>query len=59
MIWEDEPLPATRDALDAAGIAVITFQPAANRPDSGDYLGVMEANRQRMEAVTSASPYSQ
>lgn len=56
MIWEDEPLPATRDALEESGISVITFQPAANRPDGGDYLGVMEANRQRMEAVTSASP---
>ena len=57
MIWEDDPLPAPRDALEDGGIAVITFQLAANRPASGDYLDVMEANQRRMEeAATSASP---
>ena len=55
MIWEDDPLPATRDALEDGGISVITFQPAANRPESGDYLDVMESNRRRMEAASSAS----
>jgi zinc transport system substrate-binding protein len=56
MIWEDDPLPSTRDALEEGGISLITFQPAANRPESGDYLDVMEANRRRMEAASPASP---
>jgi zinc transport system substrate-binding protein len=56
MIWEDDPLPSTRDALEASGIAVVTFHTAANRPESGDYLSVMKANQRSIEAATSTSP---
>jgi zinc transport system substrate-binding protein len=44
MLWEGEPLAETREKLAAKGIKSIVFDPCGNRPEAGDYLGVMEKN---------------
>jgi zinc transport system substrate-binding protein len=49
MLWEDEPLGETEARLSGSGIASVPFQTAANRPEEGDYLGVMRANAARLE----------
>jgi ABC-type Zn uptake system ZnuABC Zn-binding protein ZnuA len=49
MLWEAEPLAATRTRLSELGITSIVFATAANVPASGDYLDVMRANLQRLQ----------
>ena len=57
MIWEDDPMPSTREQLEASGVSVVTFRTAANRPTSGDFLSVMTDNLRRLsDAVTAAPP---
>ncbi len=49
MLWEAEPLPQTRERMEALGVKVVVFAPAASRPDSGDYLSVMRDNVTNLE----------
>jgi hypothetical protein len=51
MIWEDEPLISTAQRLSDAGITSVHFHTVANRPDKGDYLGVMKENTERLESM--------
>ena len=51
MIWEGEPLEATRAALLERGIESVVFAPCGNRPASGDWLSVMRANLQALAQV--------
>jgi zinc transport system substrate-binding protein len=51
MIWEADPLPETEAKLAAMGIAIVVFDPCATKPASGDYLGVMQANLQRLKTA--------
>ncbi|MFZ0468162.1 MAG: metal ABC transporter substrate-binding protein [Thiogranum sp.] len=44
MLWEKPPLPEIAQQLDSLGIAIVVFDPCANRPASGDFLSVMQAN---------------
>jgi len=48
MLWEDEPRKETAGKLRQAGVLSIPFQTASNRPDSGDYFDVMDANVGRL-----------
>jgi len=48
MIWEGEPLPETARELEARGLRSIVFSPAGNRPEAGDFLGVMQGNAARL-----------
>ena len=49
MLWEAEPLPATRARLKELGIEVVVFRPLANRPAEGDFLSGMSANIDRLK----------
>ena len=51
MLWEAEPLPDTVGRLRELGVASVVFDPAGNRPGEGDYLSVMQANLDRLEAA--------
>jgi zinc transport system substrate-binding protein len=51
MIWEDEPLPSTAQRLSDAGISSVSFHTAANKPDEGDFLSVMNANITRIDEL--------
>jgi zinc transport system substrate-binding protein len=52
MLWEAEPMTATRDRLAREfGISSIVFSPCANTPDVDDYMSVMRANAQRLSAI--------
>lgn len=48
MIWEDSPGEVTADQLEQLGVLPIPFHTASNRPDSGDYFDIMNANIDRM-----------
>ena len=50
MLWEAEPLPEVAERLRAMGIESIVFDPAGNLPASGDFLEVMTANAEKLEA---------
>ncbi len=52
MIWEDSPTAENIAALDAIGVQSVVFSPCANRPDEGDWLAVMKANLENLEALT-------
>jgi zinc transport system substrate-binding protein len=49
MLWEDEPLAATRQQLADRGIEVVVFRPLANRPPHGDFTSEMTANIARLK----------
>lgn len=51
MIWEDEPSEANVAAVATLGLKNVVFAPCANRPAEGDWLAVMKANVERLEAM--------
>jgi zinc transport system substrate-binding protein len=44
MLWEAQPLQATREKLEARGVAILVFAIAGNRPTSGDFFSTMRDN---------------
>jgi zinc transport system substrate-binding protein len=44
MLWEKPPLSEIAQQLDSMAIGIVVFDPCANRPASGDFLSVMQAN---------------
>jgi zinc transport system substrate-binding protein len=54
MLWEAEPLPQTRDRLAAVGLRLAVFDPAGNRPATGDYFSVMRRNIVSLETAANA-----
>lgn len=55
MLWEDGPLPATADRLRRMGIEPVVFETCAARPAMGDYLTLMNENRERVAGATPAN----
>jgi zinc transport system substrate-binding protein len=53
MIWEGRPMQGSVDKLESEGIKSLVFDPCANVPDQGDFLGVM---RQNVENLKKAFP---
>ena len=53
-ISEADPLPETAARLQELGVRVLVFDPAANRPDRGDYMSVMSENVRRLAAAFAA-----
>jgi zinc transport system substrate-binding protein len=51
MIWESEPHPQSVRRLRGMGVESIVFNPAANRPDEGDFLSVMRQNVKHLQQV--------
>ena len=48
MIWEGSPDPAIVMELQKRGLDSVVFEPGANLPGQGDYLGIMRANLKRL-----------
>ncbi len=48
MIWEDEPLGEIRSKLEKLNVLISVFDPCANKPESGDFIEVMNANIERL-----------
>jgi zinc transport system substrate-binding protein len=53
MIWENQPLAPTAKRLSDAGIASVTFDTLANKPEQGDYLSGMRENAKQLESKLS------
>ena len=51
-VWEGDPLPGHIEALKGLGLTSLVVSPCGNRPESGDFLSVMEANVAAINAVT-------
>jgi zinc transport system substrate-binding protein len=51
MIWETEAVAETDVMLEAVGVRSVAFDPCANRPDEGDWLGTMCRNVSNMKAI--------
>jgi zinc transport system substrate-binding protein len=52
MLWEATPLDETRQLLASEyGVGSVVFDPCGNRPESGDYISVMRANVESLEAL--------
>ena len=51
MIWEGEPKGKTKALLRERGIQSLVFNPAANTPDNGDYLEVMNKNADNLKGA--------
>jgi zinc transport system substrate-binding protein len=51
LLWEGEPLPEIKDRLSALGIRSVVFDPCGNRPESGDFLSVMQQNLRNIQSI--------
>jgi hypothetical protein len=51
MLWEDEPKGKTKALLKERGIQTLVFNPAANIPEKGDYLEIMNENADNLEGA--------
>ncbi len=49
MIWEGTPDRQTVDELKKLGLDSLSFDPCANRPETGDFLSVMQENILNLE----------
>ena len=50
-LWEGDPRPGHIESLGAMGLTSVVLTPCGNRPSSGDFLSVMEANIAALEAA--------
>ena len=55
MIWEDTPSEANIAALEKLGVKSVVVAPCANRPAEGNWLEVMKANVERLEALLTSA----
>jgi zinc transport system substrate-binding protein len=55
LIWEAEPLPETRRALEARGLPSVVFAPAASTRAEGDFLDEMRRNAAAFESLSAGS----
>ncbi len=55
MVWENEPLDATRDRLAELGIVSVVYDPCANVPADGDFLATQRKNLAAMAKIYAAS----
>ena len=53
MIWEAAPLAQSKEQLAELGVSSLVYDPAATRPESGDWLTVMRGN---IENLRRAAP---
>jgi zinc transport system substrate-binding protein len=51
MIWEGEPIQTSVARLKTLGINSLVFDPCGNRPDKGDFLGVMKQNVENLKGA--------
>jgi zinc transport system substrate-binding protein len=51
MLWEGEPTPETRSALEERGVRVAVFPTMANHSDAGDFVGAMWAAIDQLSAA--------
>ncbi len=56
MLWEAQPDAKTVEKLQSLGVHSIVFNPAANQPDSGDFLSIMQENVQRLKSINTPNP---
>jgi zinc transport system substrate-binding protein len=52
MLWEGEPAAESVALLKQMGIGSEVFAPCGNRPETGDFVTMMEANVKALEGVT-------
>ncbi len=52
MLWEQTPPSESIEKLKSLGIDSVVFDPCGNRPDTGDFLTVMQENIKRLDAVS-------
>ncbi len=55
MLWEAEPLAATRPRLRILGVRSVVYAPCGNTPAEGDWLEVMIQNADRLESILNAT----
>jgi zinc transport system substrate-binding protein len=53
MLWEAEPNPDIAAKLKGLGVGSLVFDPGANRPESGDFLTVMQRNVENLKTAFS------
>lgn len=49
MPWAAEPSPEIASKLKQLGIAAVAFEPCTNKPESGNFLGIMKRNLERID----------
>ena len=54
LVWEGDPSSEMVSALEARGVTSVVFKPVANRDPEGDFLAVMAANIDRLDAAVDA-----
>ena len=49
MLWEDEPLPETRERLEEMGLELIIIRPGFSMPESGSFMDILKANLNELQ----------
>lgn len=49
MIWEGSPHPEANSRLEGLGVKSLVFSPAGNRPETGDFMSVMQENLRALQ----------
>ena len=53
MIWEDEPLPETRERLEGLGLELIIIRPGFAMPETGGFMDILKANLEELRRAGS------
>ncbi len=56
VLFEGKPSGDVRTKLQELGVGIVIFETGANRPESGDYVDVMQRNLDRLKAALSNAP---
>ena len=54
MLWEEHPRMETRKELERLGVQTVLFRPAMNRPATGDFMSLMQANIEALAVAFNA-----
>ena len=49
MIWEGSPHAEANSRLESLGVKSLVFSPAGNRPETGDFMSVMQENLRALQ----------
>ena len=49
MLWEDVPMVEIRERFLQINLRIAVFNPCANRPNSGDFVQIMNENLNQLE----------
>jgi len=51
MLWEDQPIEEVETMLNERGLKVVVFNPCGNKPESGNFIEIMDLNIKSLNKI--------